>query len=177
MLYVYELQTEFGWNLFFKGLLIQQWSQHQQVYLDLQPNSSHATGDTWNKHISKFLLQQAHQMWISRCNEVHGKANGTTLSKSNQEAIAQITNIYQSALSLPVLDQQTIFHTPLADHTNKGTQYIRQWINRNTQIIRHMFTKSANHHSGQNTLLKYWQRKHPSNKINPTQQSELTILR
>jgi hypothetical protein len=174
----YDTQTIVGWKLFFKGLLVQQWSQHQQAFIDIHSTSSHYTGDTWNKQICKFLLQQAHQMWISRCNEVHANSDTNNISKANQEANAQLKRIYDSALTLPTHNQQSIFHTPLTEHIAKGTRHIRQWITRNAAIIRHMTSQTAQHHSGQLTLLKFWQRKKPSTpKINNTPQSEQTVLR
>jgi hypothetical protein len=61
--YCYDTQTTYGWHLVCSGLLIQQWSQHQQQYHEQQQTAfSHLTGDIWNRKISESLIRQAHKL-------------------------------------------------------------------------------------------------------------------
>ena len=71
--YCFTTQNTFGWHLLTAGLLIQQWSQHQQIHNNnnSQLPQTHLAGDIWNKKISTTLIHQAHRLWSTRCSKIH----------------------------------------------------------------------------------------------------------
>ena len=103
--YCFTTQSTFGWNLVCSGLLIQQWSEHQQSHLNTTPsNFSHLGGDSWNRKTSATLIQQAHQIWTKRCQEVHHPSTSTTPNQATIEATAQLRRFYEHASLVSATD-------------------------------------------------------------------------
>ena len=136
----FHTQTTYGWQLVCAGLLIQQWSQHQQLHqIDTNTPHSPLAGDIWNRKISSALIRQAHQIWITRCSEVHDTS--PTYSKAQLETIAQLHRLYQNSELLPYTDRQKIFSDPIDTHIAKGCKHISLWIRRNAKAIKKLHSK------------------------------------
>ena len=136
----FSTQTKYGWQLVCAGLLIQQWSQHQQVHQNnTNTHSSPLAGDIWNRKISSALIRQAHQIWITRCSEVHETSHNYTTAQL--EAIAQLQRLYQNSELLSQTDQQKIFSEPIENQIAKGCKHIELWIRRNAKTIKKLHSK------------------------------------
>jgi hypothetical protein len=81
-------QNSIGWNKFLKGFISQQFRSETPQY--------------WPLRITFFLLSQAHNLWLQRCDENTQKNNGATDSQHLKNRMrAKITEIYSLASHLP----------------------------------------------------------------------------
>ena len=129
----FHTQTKYRWQLVCTGLLIQQWSQHQQVHQNnTSTHSSPLAGDIWNRKVSSALIRQAHHIWITTgCREVHDTSHN--YSTAQLETLAQLHRLYQNSEVLSQTDQQKIFSEPIDTHIAKGCKHIELWIRRNAK--------------------------------------------
>ena len=135
--YCFTTQNTFGWHLLTAGLLIQQWSQHQQIHNNnnSQLPQTHLAGDIWNKKISTALIHQAHRLW----------------------SIAQLQRFYQNADLLDPTVRQAIFSIPMEEHIKKGGKHITQWIQRNAKTVKKLKQMRKKQLStGQSTITRFF---------------------
>jgi hypothetical protein len=176
MIKCYNAQSNLGWNLFARGMLVIQWCEHQQEFARSRSDELAALiGDTWNKKLSLALIRQAHKLWIARCNEIHQKSSDTATT----EITAQLQKIYDQASHLPPSQRPAFFHKPISQHIKAGISHMTSWVSRNINPVKRMVSKATRITPGQITITKFFKSRTTTNTkeiAQPTTQSAATSL-
>ena len=160
-------QEIFGWNMFSRGLITQDWAILQELYFRL--NNIPKLGDSWSASISEWIIKKGREIWLQRNEKTHNSDPNST-SRLEKETISQVRKMYESAYLLSANDRE-LFSVPIEDFIKQPWQSLQIWVNtagptvkaciaaqnerllsQNYQITDYFnFDKSNNKHTSQDT--------------------------
>jgi hypothetical protein len=135
-------QTTIGWNLAARGLFVTGWSSLQEAAVPSGKPSQ------WQAKVSSWIIQQAHDTWITRNKEIHQPENNTP--RQILETNAQVTKLYELAeAQLNIHDRNKLFSESLTARLQRPEESNHLWVKQVYSAVR-----NAIHRSKQNTGLQ-----------------------
>lgn len=122
---VSRLQMEIGWNLVFCGLLDENWGSYQDAahrgdQMNKKPGKD---GKTWSAKVSRWLINEARQIWLERNHKVNSTNDGGA-SKAEQDILETFKNLYDLRNEVSHHDRK-IFKQPLDDKLHQPIDSLR----------------------------------------------------
>jgi hypothetical protein len=117
-------QELFGWNMFTRGLITQNWAFIQELYF--KNNNISKLGDSWSASVSEWMIKKGREIWLTRNEKTHNTDINAT-SRLEKETYAQVRKLYDSAHLLSANDRE-LFSIPIDEFIQQPWQNLQTWV-------------------------------------------------
>lgn len=128
---LHQLQAFVGWSQLFQGILVLEWSQLQEEFLEenakeLGVDRRHYSGAIWAKKVVILLWSIIRAQWEHRNADRHGRTKHDSESIRRTRIESQITDQYNEANKILAADRPLI-DEPLTQKFKKSLRSLELW--------------------------------------------------
>jgi predicted Rdx family selenoprotein len=130
-------QTRIGFNLLLRGILTSDWSERQQVYLiDVNGGVRGTEADTWSSKLSTWLINQAHDLWKARNEELHRPMapDNSQIARAALELQERVRELYDQKDDVNFQDRD-LFEIPLESRLQHSVSIMRAWVESTSKTL------------------------------------------
>jgi hypothetical protein len=135
--YCDSAQTRVGFNLLLRGILTSDWSERQQVYLiDVNGGVRGTEADTWSSKLSTWLINQAHDLWKAKNEELHGPTapDNSQIARAALELQERVRELYEQKDDVNYQDRD-LFEIPLESRLQQSVSIMRAWVESTSKTL------------------------------------------
>ena len=132
-------QHDLCWDNFFKGRTSLRWKEAQQYHIQTFHASTPNTKDKWAKGLISAIWRVFTQLWISRCNHMHGKKYNIDPSHLDPK----IRHAYRTLAHNLSTSDRHLFNTPLKKRLKTCPVSKLHWLDA-VNLAATLFRKSHN---------------------------------
>jgi predicted Rdx family selenoprotein len=130
-------QTRIGFNLLLRGILTSDWSERQQAYLiDVNGGVRGTEADTWSSKLSTWLINQAHDLWKARNEELHRPTapDNSQIARAALELQERVRELYEQKDDVNYQDRD-LFEIPLESRLQQSVSIMRAWVESTSKTL------------------------------------------
>jgi hypothetical protein len=130
-------QTRIGYNLLLRGVLTSDWSERQQVYIiEVNRGVRGTEADTWSSKLSTWLINQAHNLWKARNEELHRPTapDNSQIARAALELQERVRELYEQKDDVNYQDRD-LFEIPLESRLQQSVSIMRAWVESTSKTL------------------------------------------
>ena len=107
----------------------------ERYYRRKKQDRKTCTGTLWGAKWIQFQWEEAHELWKTRCKEVHGDAESYFSRRERKELCIKVKALYQLKDKVNSVTRD-LFHTPLEEKLKTNSKRLKVWIATVTPTIK-----------------------------------------
>jgi hypothetical protein len=120
-----------------RGILTSDWSERQQAYLiNVNVGVRGTEADTWSSKLSTWLVNQAHDLWKARNEELHRPTSpdNSQIARAALELQERVRELYQQKDDVNYQDRD-LFEIPLESGLQQSVSIMCAWVESTSKTL------------------------------------------